>query len=450
MNRTKEEACYDLYRYANNYFQGYENDTATGKAYVNKLSEIKLAYSNIRRNRWVTQTVPDVQGEIRTLAAAALGLLAWFVIFQTMEENSNVRIAYIIALCVVMHICTKNSWLSIVPFLIIFIGSFMGLTQPLVLVYLAAAAAYGAVRYLRKKKRHRDVNHAYRTALASLERLQKEMTAMLPQIRQDLQNYEKKWFAENETLLDSEDHKDFLGDFFPKGFWWQVSLKDMDTFRSIVTCDRYGDWETKLVPRENGTEFDGLTEYTPLFHQGIKLEGKLSDYYPPSQGFLVYDLISRLTIVSASAQTVQYKVPAHSDLEQISAYMSVIHFASGVDKAYERGEISTNARDRLANEAFGLGLLAGEYAEAQKTENRTEYIPLHNHANFWSGQVALKPVRSNGEVYYMIEYYTCQLPHLLENLQALSSLKIAGIDYSAWDCNPFFLAEFYSCFPYAM
>lgn len=450
MNQTKEQAYFDLYHYANSYFQGYADESAVGRAYSSKLGEIKHAYSTIRRSRSRAQADCDVRRELMTLAVAAAGLIAWFVIFGVMEENFNFRMGYIIVLCIVMHLCTKNTYFSLVPLIVIFIGAFFGLTKPLVLLYLAAAAVYGAFQYFRKKKEDKEIKGVYRNALSTLLRLQKEMTSLLPQIRKELQEYEKRWFAENQRLLDETDHKDFLGDFFPAAFWWQVSPENMDRFREIVTCKRYGSWETKVVPREDGTEFDGLNEYTPLFHQGTKPEGKLSDYYPSSRGFMVCDLISRLTIVSAQAQTVQYQVPAHSELERFGAYMSVMSFAHDVDNAYQSGSISQADRDSLANDAFGLGILASEYADQTKTDSRTEYIPIHNHANFWTGQVALKPVESNGNTFYLIQYYTCQLPHLLENIQALHSLNIAGIDYNAWDCNPYFLAEFYTSFPDAM
>lgn len=450
MNQTKEQAEYDLFQYASNYFRGLEDDSATGKNYAEHLSAIKRAYSTIHRTKASAGTPANTTSEKLTLAVAAVGVLAWFIIFHMMEDNFNLRAVYIIVLCIAFHLTTRNTFLSIVPFFIHFIGAFFNFTDPLVLAHLLCAAGYAVFQCAKKVRAAHDVTAAYTSAKNMLLRLQKELTEMLPLVRRDLQAFEQRWFAENQALLTPDDHKDFMGDFFPPSFWWQVSLDDLEQFNRIFTCNNYGDWETKLVPRDPGTEFDGLQEYTPLFHQNTTVEGKLSDLYSEAQGFMVCDIISRLTILSAKSQTVQYQVPAHSDLDCFAAQMDVISLASSVDRAYADRQISQTQRDALANDVFGLAYLAAEYSEETKTDNRTEYIPIHNHANFWTGQVALKPFDSSGTTCYVIEYYTCQLPHMLENLKALHSINIAGIDFNAWDCNPYFLAEFYSQFPNAM
>lgn len=450
MNQTKEQAVYDLHQYANSYFQGFEEGSDTGKAYAERLSAIKHAYSTIRRTKASAGTPANTMPEKLTLAVAAVGLIAWFIIFHMMADSFNLRAVYIIVLCVAFHLTTRNTYLSLLPFFVHFIGSFFGFTQPLVLAHLICGAGYAVFQYAMKSKAAHNVTAAYNTAKCTLLRLQKELTEMLPLIRRDLQEFEERWYAENQELLGPDDHRDFMGDFFPPSFWWQVSPDDLEQYNRIFTCNGYGDWETKLVPRDPGTEFDGLQEYTPLFHQNTTVEGKLSDLYPKSKGFVVCDVISRLTIVSAKSQTVQYQVPAHGDLERFAAQMNVMALANSVDRAYENRQISQTQRDALANDVFGLAYLAAEYSGETKADSRTEYIPIHNHANFWTGQVALKPFDSGGTTCYILEYYTCQLPHMLENLKALHSIPIASIDFDAWDCNPYFLAEFYSQFPDAM
>lgn len=103
---------------------------------------------------------------------------------------------------------------------------------------------------------------------------------------------------------------------------------------------------------------------------------------------------------------------------------------------------------RLANEAFGLGLLAADFNNETTTESYTEYIPIRNHSNFWTGQIVVKKIQGVENMYGLYNY-RCLLPHLFENLEAFHDLQIGYIDWDAWAYNPYFVARFYAEFPYA-
>ncbi len=450
MANTREEALSALSAYVSSYMQGLHKETGTGKEYADKLKGIKTAYYWVERLKGSANQEPDVISERNGLIAAVIALVGWAVCYLMMPDKMGVHAVFLILLCIAAKLTTQDDILSWVPICVYVAGSFFGLNKYFVLVHILLIAGHSLLHMTRKKRDAQSITDRYNTNRENLNRLQRELNGLLPRIRQELQEYADQWREDNEAVLQEEDRFDFLGEDFPAAFWWQVTEEELNRLDQIFTCNRYGSWETKLVSREPGGEFEALEEYDPLFAQSELTEGKASDYFPADQGFVIYDIVSRLTVVSARTETVQYEVPAHSSLERMAVNMGVLSLAHETDQAYNEGQISSAEHKRLANEVFGLSLLAADYSNATKSETMNEYIPVHAHTNIWTGQIVLKKYEEGGDVLYGLQCYSCQLPHLMENLEAMRSLPIAYIKFDFWNCNPYFLAKFYSRFPQAM
>lgn len=444
MADLRQNALVNLANAVNSYLHGF-SDMPVGKKYAEKIYEIKQAYASVNNTKYDAIIPADTRTEKAGLLTAAAGLIGWVIFFLMMTENTNAQITFIIVLLIAVFVVTKEHLLSVIPLFVYIAAAFMGAVTTVVPIHMAVVALYFLSKMSKKKGNSKKIGNIYESGKANLIRLQKELNSMLPQIRKELQQMEEEWYQENASVLQAEDRKDFMGKDFPPAFWWQVTLEDLYEIDSIFSCNRYGSWESKLVERSQGSEFDASEEYTPLFAQGLVAEGKISKYFPPSQGYKVYDVISRVTGVSATEQTVQYEVPAHSALSRMAVNMSVLGFAGQVDSAYNRGEISSADHRQLANESFALGWLASEYGNEKKTEEMTEYIPIHYHTNFWTGQIVLKAIE--GQKVYGLYYYSGQLPHLFENLEAMQTLPIGYIDIDYYNSNPYFLAKFFSEFP---
>lgn len=449
MPQSREEAFIELVSYANQYFHGLNAETSVGKVFGEKLQEIKKAYHQVDKFKYTGIVPEEAKSEKNGLVLAGAGIVFWAVFFLIMPENVNIRYTYAFVLAIAAQIITKEYFLGMVPCAAYIVGVLTGTVIYMIPVHMAVLALYSLEKKFGKQRKFKQRKDTLSSGRNNLLRLQAEINKMLPDVRKELQNYADQWYERNTSVLIPEDKKDFMGKDFPAAFWWQVSPEDLYEIDHIFGCEKYGNWETRLVHRSSGQEFDASEEYSPIFAQKETVKGKISNYFPIRNGYKVYDLISRVTFVSAQAQTVQYEVPAHSQMSKLAVNMGVMSLAHSIDKTYNQGKISYGDYRTLANEMFGLGMLAAEYGKETKTEEITEYIPIHNHSNFWTGQVVLKEIEPGSNV-YSLWYYACQLPHMFENFEALRDINIGYIDCDFWTCNPYFLARFFSEFPDAV
>lgn len=446
MANTREQALQQLAAEVNYYLHGFNDDTAVGKKYKTKLDEIKKAYYDVVHYRYEGVVCEDTSREKNGFKLAVIGMILWLVLFQFMPDKYGVQLTVLIALAIAAQIITKDGALGGAFIVVYIIGSWFSITKILLLIHMALVALFSWKNFRKKGNEFQKKNTVFNRGAVHLKQIQKELNDLLPEIRKELQFYADKWYEENASVLTEEDRKDFLGKDCPPGFWWQVDINDIYKIDEIFGCEKYGDWETKLVERNNKDEFDASEEYCPMYEPNPEIKGKISQYLN-GEG-KIYDIISRVTFLHSTAQTVQYQVPAHSGMERAWVNLSIMNFAHNVDKAYNEGAISYGEHRRLANEAFGLGLLAADFNNETTTESYTEYIPIRNHSNFWTGQIVVKKIQGVENMYGLYNY-RCLLPHLFENLEAFHDLQIGYIDWDAWAYNPYFVARFYAEFPYA-
>ena len=180
---------------------------------------------------------------------------------------------------------------------------------------------------------------------------------------------------------------------------------------------------------------------------GIR-NAKIMHYYRHQCGCSVFDVISRDVSLGVETQRVSYEVPAHGELERMADNMSVMSLASKIDRAYNEGSLSDLDYRRMAHEMGDLASSMAERHSQTKTVVGTEYIPVHSHTNFWVGQFMIRLLQGTEDELVLTQCF-CQLPHMFENLEALDDVNLVYVDYDPFECNPFFLAEFYSRHPNA-
>lgn len=443
---ARKAALTERYQYEINYFAGVEVDTPAAKKYGDEMERIKRAFCAARKAQIAASQPSDPAAFYPTLAVAAAGLIGWLITGVVPVSGEVIGFLFI-ALCVALHFTTHNTYFSLVPFFVVFIAAFFELGRPAVLIQILAAAGYALLSAFQAKRNGEKAAENVAASRNRVAALQSEMTALLPQMRQELMAHQKQWYEKHQDVLTPEDCRDYLGQDFPGIFWWQIPLADQEKFREQFSCQRYGSWETKPVPRKAGQEFEAVDEYTPLFEMRKDLTGKFSDIYPPSKGYEIVDLISRLTILTTRESTIQYEVPAHDDLEQFAATMNVMSVAHDVDKAYADGKIDSVQHTVLGNKVMDLARENAQRFEETRVETSMEIIPIHNHANFWTGQLVLGPIQTSKGTERALVHYTCQVPHMLENLKAMEGMQIAKVYADYWTCNPYFMAEFFSYFP---
>lgn len=456
------EALKERALHTNHYLRGLLVETQTGKTFASKLQLYKEALYRDRcmsrqANSYAAAVAVDDGKELRCIKLSVVLFVIAFLISMITKDSEQVilPVFFIIISGIAMAIASREiGWgMAVLFFPIIFIivdmSVFMMMALPVIVFFVVFGRKYWTkTQYL---KSQRETVSSYKS---SVPELRKSLTEMIPHMRNDLQEWQEQWYQRYSDVLTEEDLLDYQTDeAFPPLFWWQLDATEVKQTLRGLECSRYGSWETKILERAVGKEFRTEEEYSPLGYLQEWSHEEVIDFYCNRVGCDIYDVLSRLTVLEGtSVQTTSYEVPAHSELEQLSVNMSVMGLANRIDKSYRDGEMTDSEYRGLSYKMFELGTLAGEYNNQTKTEYETEYIPIHNHSTFWTGQFFVcQGNLANNKPAIMIMQYYCQIPHMIENLDILDAelegLPISYIDYDFHQCNPYFLAEFYSRHP---
>lgn len=446
---TYAHAIQERDQHTDQYLRGMIQTTPAAKAYAERLQEIKLRYNEVRQNDDIIPSAVDRSVEKKSVFIAIAAFLGWLVVYNLIPERNSVtpKVIYNIIMCVALGIAARNVVWGAVPFVLLIFAGIFEIDSAAVLIMLGIYVVMHAKDWFSKK----SFSNAYANSSLRIGQLREELLALLPAMRSELQTWQLEWYYRYQDCLTESDLLDYQSDeAFPPAFWWQIAPSEIRSIIHRFDCSRYGGWETRLIHREPGQEFDAVDEYSPLFGMLNGSREEIMDFYRNDCHCEVFDAISREVSVDVHTKTISYEVPAHSDLQKLAVSMDVMSLAKRIDKSYNEGNLSTAEYRHLASEVGSLASAAAEYNNQTKTEYSTEYIPIHHHTNFWVGQFMLRALESNAkqEAYVLMQYF-CQMPHMFENLSALDCINIAFIEYDLFDCNPYFLAECYSRHPNA-
>lgn len=448
MSEEKNSKIIERGLFLNNYLRGVVRDSKVSTEYSDGIWEIKRLLGTVMANADSGRASSDMSEEKKGLVITVIGVILWLIMYSILPNGdgvSKIRAFYIIVLLCAIYTQIKDMGKIAVAAVAYFVAAWFGFTKILTIVILILFAIITFKKIVAKRAEESTYKKTYNRLLS----LQKRLTQLLPEIRRELNEWQRKWYNENKELLTEDDIVDFQEDSaFPPAFWWQVEVADVQKLHSVINCNKYADWEIRIIPKEAGAEFEATDEYSPLFAPLEADNATIMSYFRDEANCMVYDAISRAVFTTSQAKTVSYEVPAHSTMQRLAAHMSVYSLASDIDKAYNEGKLEYGDYNRLANEMFSLGRLAAEYSNATKTEQYIKYIPIHQHTDTWTGQFMLKeiPDQRGGKCLAVMQYY-CQFPHLLENIKTLDGFLIGYIDYDFWQCNPYFLARFYARHP---
>ncbi|MBQ8815307.1 MAG: hypothetical protein IJZ85_12525 [Lachnospiraceae bacterium] len=447
MSEEKNQKIIERGVYVNNYFRGMIRTSKVSLQYSDGIWEMKRLLAVVMDNADGGRVSSDTEKEKKSLTIVAVAIILWLLLYLVIplgDSAGKIRAIYTIALLIAIYVQTKEfGWIAGAAVLY-FVAAFLSAGSILTLAIIAVFAVI-TLKSLASKKKEESL---YNKSFDKLIKLQTSLTNLLPELRRELTEWQQNWYQENADVLTEEDLLDFMGEGFPPAFWWQVNVADVWKLHSVINCDRYADWETRIIEREPGKEFEATDEYSPLFAPLEADNAEIMSYFRDEAQCMVFDAISRTVVTRSRANTVSYQVPAHSEMQRFAAHMSVYSLAHDIDKSYSEGKLSSSDYRQLSNEMFGLGMLAADYANETKTEHLTEYIPIHHHTDTWTGQFMIKEIPAvNGGTCLAVMQYYCQFPHLLENLKTLDGYAIGYIDYDFWNCNPYFLARFYSRHP---
>lgn len=448
-NQHYAQAIQEREHYTDQYLRGMVQTTPAAKAYADRLKEIKLRYYEVRQNDGALSAAANRSVEKKSIFIAIAAFVGWLVVYNLIPERYAVtpRVIYNIIMCVALGIAARNVVWGAVPFVLIIFAGIFEIDSALILIMLGIYVAMHARDWVNKK----SFTNAYADSSMRLNQLREELLGLLPAMRSELQTWQLEWYNRHQNVLSTNDLLDYQSDeAFPPAFWWQIPPEEIRSIIYQFDCSRYGGWETRLVARDPGQEFDAVEEYSPLFGMVNGTREEIMDFYRNDCNCEVFDAISRDVSIEVHTQTISYEVPAHSELQRLAVNMDVMSLARRIDKAYNEGELRSDDYRRLAYKMGELASSAADYNNQTKTEYSTEYIPIHHHTNFWVGQFMIRELKnaSSQKAYVLMQYF-CQLPHMFENLSALDAISIAFIEYDLFDHNPYFLAECYSRHPHA-
>lgn len=420
--------------------RGADKDTSAGAAYAEKLQEIKQRFNAYMQFYHLDTDKTQTTKQVRHMIIMGVMLLLYIVAFLILKEHTNFQILLAIAICIASGVTKRNGLWGVLPAVFFIIGVFIGKAVIFIPIFIVIYFVAELIALLKIKSKQRSFNGE----LFRLVQLQNELEALIPALKAETAAWQKNWLAQNadkydeSCLLDLDDPA-----VFPTLFWWQIEPHLLIELEQQALCYQTGEWETKAVKRTNETAFDTEGEYSPLYDLEMSnaiTQGTRMHELP------VYDIISRVVRLSADAN--QYEVPAHSDMESFYRYTGLFYWCNKIDKAYERGEISDETMDENRKMAFIMAMNAMDYQA--ETKIKTEYIPIHESQNIWTGQIILEPIDEEGLSGYSLVQYCCQPPHMAENLKAIAHLPILYLNYTLADSNPLFLAAFYAMFPNCM
>lgn len=446
-NNLYERALRERDRHTEFYLRGMERELPVGRAYADMLSEIKQRYYQIHMGDQVPVEEVDTSKNKKRLIIAAIVFLGWLVCYQIIPARyADVpKVIYSIAASIALGFAGGNAAWGAVPFVMIIFAMIFNLDV------LVTAIAAGMIIYKQYKEwdGKKQFISGYTDVSVRMKQLREEMQKLIPAMRGELQSWQQEWYNRYSHVIPRSELLDYQSDeAFPPAFWWQIPPSSIREVLRRYDCSRYGGWESRLIGRDAGKEFRATDEYSPLYGILDVSHEELMNYYRNECGCMVFDVISRDVSLEVETQRVSYEVPAHGELARLSENMSVMSLANKIDKAYNNGELSDLDYKRLAYEMGAVASSMAERHSQTRTEYATEYIPIRSHTNFWVGQFLLRTMSDNDDEFVLTQYF-CQLPHMFENLEALDEVNLVYVDYDPFECNPFFLAEFYSRHPNA-
>ncbi|MBQ8954641.1 MAG: hypothetical protein IJ048_11040 [Clostridia bacterium] len=436
-NRRFDPAASAQIDHIENVLRGLDKNSQGSAAYAAKLSEIKHQFSAFMRFYHADAETKQTSTQIKHMILMGVGLVLYILAFLLMGENAGLRIAVAIAICVLAGVTKKNAMWGVLPAAALIGGMLVDKVIVVIPVFILVYVASELKSFLKKTSMLKQFENDLDRLLA----LQNEMTALLPTLKAETAAWQKAWLMQNSgqydenCLLDLEDPS-----VFPTLFWWQISPDMLIDMENQAFCHRTGDWETRAVNRTSESAFDACDEYSPLFDQDMS---RVITSGARREELVIYDIISRTVRLSADAK--QYEVPAHDSMSVFTRYTSLIYACGQVDKMREQGKISED--EMRENRAAAFAMLYNAMAYADETKIETEYVPIHEHENIWTGQVLLRAIEEDEVSGYSLVQYCCQPPHLTENLKAIADLPIIFLNYALSESNPIFLAAFYATFP---
>ena len=383
------------------------------------------------------------------------GFIGWAVMYLLLPNNGFVfvlRTIGVIALTIAFFCNSrKNAIWTVIPLTAYFVCAFLRLARgtSYVVVIVLFAFLFDTIKSFSQKK---ELIQKVKRDGERLTVVQERLKQLIPKMKNELMELQEEWCKRNREAVLPEDKKDYISketNDFPPAFWWQVKVENLKDFALQIFNERtYDVWETRLVRREQGNEFQATDEYSPLF---VPISGDaeaIMKSFREDMGCQIYDAVSQyVTLTGAREKTIQYETFKHGEMERISTELSVIGLARDIDKSYESGELGTEDYRRLSNDMFWLSSLASDYVNEKEIHEYVTYTPVRSHTNIWTGQFMIAGWHDNKKkIHYAIRQYYCQIPHLIRNIKALEGITFDVIDYDPFVCNPYFLACFYAKF----
>lgn len=461
MSEKRDNALIEREMIVNQYLRGLYDGKTIAKEYSKSIQEIKRLYASVLSYYAKKNIDVSFDEEKGRFKVTIIGIIGWMILYLLLPNNGFVfflRTVGMIALTIALYCNSrKNTIWTVTPLILYFICVFFRLMggpsydkSSYVVVIVLIAFAFDTLKcYFHKQ----EIINRGENDSKKLSVVQERLIQLIPKIKNELMELQEEWYQKYSEIVLPEDKKDYISaekNDFPPAFWWQVNVNNLKEFATQIFSEKkYDVWETRLVRREQGNEFQATDEYSPLFAPILADNETIMRSFRENMGCEIYDAISQyVTLSGAREKTIQYETFKHGEMERISAELSVFGLAREIDKSYERGELLTDDYKRLSNDMFRLGSLANDYVNEKETQEYITYTPIRSHTNIWTGQFMIAGWRDNKNVlHYAIRQYYCQLPHLIKNIKALEGIKFDVIDYDPFACNPYFLACFYAKFP---
>lgn len=446
----------------NNYLRGLHDSVPIGKEYARELQELKKLLAKILPYYAKSEDDISISNEKKRIQISIIGIVGWIILYIVFPNSSFLlRTIGMIALVVAFYQTTQNAIWTVVPLTIHFsIGflRFLGEVDRNIVfeVYIIFIILLFYLADTLKNLLNKIRLTAYQKKLEEkLKKQQNKLKSLIPSMHAELKELQDNWFKKYKHILRSEDQERYADarELFPPAFWWETPLETIKPLAVDVFGDSlYDTWETKLVKRKEGNEFQATDEYSPLFFLHNENNQMLMESFRKEMQCEVYDAISRYVGLEGSIEhTVQYQTYKHNTIDRIRVELSVMGIARLIDDSYNSGNLSSADYKELTNAMFWLGNHANDYINKKETLEYINYIPVRTHTNLWTGQFMIMNWKDKkGKVHCAIRQYYCQLPHLLKNIKALYGMPISVIDYDPFTCNPYFLTYFYAAFPYCL
>lgn len=446
----------------NDYLRGLYDCVPVGKEYAKGVQEVKRLFAKTLPYYAKSEEEISLSNEKERIIISILGFVGWMILYILFPKSGfMLRTIGMVALVIAFYQTTKNAIWTVVPLTIHFSFGFiyligeldekLALENYLVLVILL----FYFIDSLKKMFSKIKMTALQNRFEQKLKKQQDKLKMLIPSMRTELKELQDNWFEKYKHVLTPEDKECYTNvrEEFPPAFWWEMPLEIIKSLAADVFGNPFYDaWETKLIKRKEGNEFQATDEYSPLYLAPEEDEQVLMKFYREEMQCDVYDAISRyVSLEGARGQTVQYETYKHDAVKRVGVELSVLGIAKDIDDAYNSRGLSDEDYIRLNSLMYHLGKRADDYVNEKENHEYVEYMPVRACTYMWTGQFMVMNWRDKkGRNHCVIRQYYCQLPHLIKNIKALYEMPIDQIDYDPFTCNPYFLSCFYAAFPYCL